>query len=437
VLVVLLVTGMLVGVDRLSSSLLQAPEAPAAVRSVPVLPDGQDPFPTNPRTFRGPVYGIPGYSPTADKPQSKLWHHDGSWWALMVSAPTGAVHVFQLSEDLTAWRDTGTVVDPRSDSRGDAVVAGDVVYVASRGTEHIALSKLVYDQPRGAYAVAAGFPFPVATGASESVTATLDSLGRVWLTYQQRRRVHVMHSTSSDREWTQPFPPGVDDQRLSSDDLSTIVSVDGGVAVMWSDQVSGAFRYAQHDDDDPDEVWRVETPLEGENVADDHISATVTTDGRVLAIVKTSNNDDLEAADEPGILLLVREPEGGSWSAVPVTTAEEDWTRPILVVDQASEEVLVFATSATRGGSILLHCSPLGRIDFSRGRSRPFIHPYDAVNNVTSAKAPVTADSGLVVLASTGGSEARYYYAVMRAGAQDAPATAPRLDAGADERSSC
>lgn len=437
-LTVLLVTAVLVGVDRFVASLPSLPApgpAPATVRSGALQPVAQDPFPSAPRTFRGPVHGIPDYSPTADKPQSKLWHHDGSWWALMVSAPTGAVHVFQLSEDLRAWRDTGTVVDSRPDSRGDALAVGDLTYVASRGAGHIALAKLVYDRARRSYTQAAGFPVPVVAGASDSVTVTRDSRERLWMTYQQRRRVHVLHSTSSDREWTQPFAPGVVYPRVSADDISTILAVNGAVAVMWSDQAGDAFRFALHADAAPDDVWRLETPLAGENVADDHISATVTAQGRVLAVVKTSNDDDLQRAGEPGVQLLVREP-GGAWSAVPVTTAGEDWTRPVIAVDETHGAVLVFATSATGGGSIVMHCASLSRLDFSAGRPQSLIDPHDVVTNATGAKSPVSADTGLVVLASTGVGEARYYYAALRVG-EPAPDSAPGLEAAAGSRRPC
>jgi hypothetical protein len=59
-------------------------------------------------------------NPTADKPQSKLWFQDGSWWSLMLSPSDNVVHIFELRADHT-WRDTGTVVDSRSNSTGDAL----------------------------------------------------------------------------------------------------------------------------------------------------------------------------------------------------------------------------------------------------------------------------------------------------------------------------
>src|SRR3712207_279850 len=38
--------------------------------------------------FEGPSYTGVANPPTADKPQSKLWFHDGSWWAHMFDTGT-------------------------------------------------------------------------------------------------------------------------------------------------------------------------------------------------------------------------------------------------------------------------------------------------------------------------------------------------------------
>src|SRR3712207_5791626 len=74
-------------------------------------------------------------SPTADKPQSKLWFLDGSWWALMVADGTSTTTIHQLLPDHT-WRNTGAVVDTRANSTGDALWSSrdSRLYVANRAT---------------------------------------------------------------------------------------------------------------------------------------------------------------------------------------------------------------------------------------------------------------------------------------------------------------
>ena len=73
---------------------------------------------TEPVTYQGATFPTAGPAPTEDKPQSKLWFADGSWWALMRSS-SGPITIHRLVDH--AWRNTGTVVDDRAASSGDAL----------------------------------------------------------------------------------------------------------------------------------------------------------------------------------------------------------------------------------------------------------------------------------------------------------------------------
>src|SRR5436190_18116751 len=71
-----------------------------------------------------------GDDPTADKPQSKLWHNDGFWWAVMFSQSAGNWRIYKLSWPST-WADTGIVVDTRVTSRADVLWDGSKLFIAS------------------------------------------------------------------------------------------------------------------------------------------------------------------------------------------------------------------------------------------------------------------------------------------------------------------
>jgi hypothetical protein len=83
-----------------------------------------------PTSYKDHVYSSSANAPSADKPQSKLWYNEGAWWGLMVNA-AGSVNIFELQANHT-WRDTGTVVDERATSTGDALWTNGKLYVASR-----------------------------------------------------------------------------------------------------------------------------------------------------------------------------------------------------------------------------------------------------------------------------------------------------------------
>ena len=59
----------------------------AAVSSCPTLGCQDAAFPANPNKS--------DFSPTGEKPQSKLWYNDGRWWASMLHSD-GAYYIFYL-----------------------------------------------------------------------------------------------------------------------------------------------------------------------------------------------------------------------------------------------------------------------------------------------------------------------------------------------------
>src|SRR4051795_7899237 len=71
------------------------------------------------------------YAPTSDKPQSKLWYAQGSWWADMFDTVSRTWHVFRLDRSTQAWTDTGVRIDDRPNSLADVLWDGTHLYVAS------------------------------------------------------------------------------------------------------------------------------------------------------------------------------------------------------------------------------------------------------------------------------------------------------------------
>jgi hypothetical protein len=405
--------------------LLAVPVAASAAAGVPV-------------TYLDQPYSSSVNRPSENKPQSKLWFHDGSWWALMVTSGGSLVHVHELMPDHT-WRDTGVQVDSRVNSTGDALwsAADGRLYVASRATgSNLQINAFGYDPVARSWPQVPGFPVTVQSGGgSESATIDQDSTGKLWVTYTRASRVWVAHSAAGDpRTWTAGFVPDVPDADIKSDDLSALIAFGSSVGVMWSDQVSGAFRFAIHRDGDADDVWRVEDALTGPFQVDDHLNLKQLVgdaQGRIFAAIKTSANDPAGAA--PGDTLvgvLTRTPRAdgtGSWQLAPAGTVADDHTRPIIMIDATNQELYFFATSPGQGGDIVYKKTPLSDVSFAPGRGAPFVDAAPLVNNATGAKDPVTAETGLVILAVAEGQK-RYVHAEMDlAGGSPVDRTAPTV----------
>jgi hypothetical protein len=378
-----------------------------------------------PRMYQGQTFAA-GTSPTEDKPQSKLWFNDGIWWALMRTNTNGAdgnpdVTIHRLQTNHT-WLNTGTVVDGRAASTGDALWTGSKLYVASRVTNGpINAARMSYNATTDKYTMDSGFPKSVTSGSIESVTITRDSLGRLWITFTKPHpsdstldQVWVAHSTTSDTTWTPPFLVPVADNVIKADDISSMVAFAGKVGVMWSDQQNQVVRFAVHPDSAADNTgWTMETALSGTRSADDHInlkSLLPDPAGRVYAAIKTSRGDaSTDAPSDPSIRVLSRS-STGTWTASTAATVSEGLTRPQLALD-ASFNRLYVVMSTESGGSVYFRRSPLGATMSFTPRATLLSFSGALINNATTAKAPITSASGLVVVASDEKNTRRYYHA--------------------------
>src|SRR5436309_3132286 len=214
-------------------------------------------------------------TPTADKPQSKLWFQDGTWWGLRYSTSSHATDIFSLDVSRQIWMDTGMTVDSRPTARGDAlwdsqtgklyVVSGTTV-VSEFGTPpspsdvaagSAELSRFSYNPSARNYTLDAGFPATVHSGSTESITLAKDSTGLLWVTYtlvnpDNTSAVYVNHSVGNDTTWGSPFVLPTTAAGVHYDDISAIVAFQGTkIGVMWSNQLNRKFYLAVHGDGSP------------------------------------------------------------------------------------------------------------------------------------------------------------------------------------------
>lgn len=350
-------------------------------------------------------------SPSGEKPQSKLWHHDGRWWASLFSPAAGKYRIFALDWRTQKWADTGVAIDDRPRTKADCLWDGRHLYVVSGGGDISTGADLDarlyrYSYAGGRYRLDAGFPVVVRKGGAETIAIARDTAGTLWVTYTQDNKVYVSRSLSSDAAWGQPFvvPAAGVNASVAADDISAIVAYNRTIGVLWSNQSDGGFYFASHADGAPAGAWRGGVVARRENYSDDHISITsLQSDpaGRVFAVVKTS----LGGGSQPSIVALAGQPAGGgrlTWRSVTVTEGAQSQTRPILLLDTSNRRLYVF-TADEGGGAIYYKASGIDNLAFDPDtKGTPFIshasHPY--LNDPTSTKQAVSAATGLVVLAS-------------------------------------
>jgi len=383
-------------------------------------------------------------TPTADKPQSKLWFNDGIWWASMfnnTNSPRPAFHIYRLDRTSQSWIDTGTEIDSRPTSQGDFLWDNNTkkLYVVSGNTGIDGWYMRFSYSPNQQTYTRDFSPIVVRSGGAESISIDKDTTGKLWVTYTRGNQVYVNRSTTSETNWGTPFiVPGA--RTLYSDDISAIVAYrdqtdpanPGRIGVLWSNHNTPSSMYfAYHKDGNPDTTWQpIETIYTGACAADDHInlkSLQADSSGTIYAALKTSFGDSGcgSSSSSPLIRLAVRRPNN-SWSITTFGTVADDHTRPIVMLDTTNRTVYMFATSPTSCGAIYMKSTSMDNPDFSNqsGLGTPFIKSstYTCINNATSTKQTVDAYSGLVVLAAD---ESKDWYLH---GYQSLGTPAPRLN---------
>lgn len=364
-----------------------------------------------------------GQGKTGEKPQAKVWYHNGFWWCLLpgtVEGETG-LRFYQLHDD--TWHAVGQVIDTREDAQADVWVEGDDLFVVVFHAQETRFWAFQFEQQVGAYTPGDGFPVvlaPLPVGGVETMSLRRDGKGRFWVGFegekQGAKRGDVWAVWSDDGlRWH------LDGVRLGThvdrDDIVTLcrfaIRGTGYIGAIWSQQAAnksghrdsagvGRLVMRVHQDGDHPTQWSpIEVIASGQAVADDHLNTAVARDGSVYLVTKTSL-DDLwpQVAQVPLLMAYVRD-IFGKWTGHPLSLSEERGTRPIVTLDDERGILHVFYTRPsihTRPERAIVHrWSDRTRIKFSE----PDVAIGQAglyLNDATSTHQGVTQEEGLLVM---------------------------------------
>jgi hypothetical protein len=392
--------------------------------------------------------------PTADKPQSKLWWNDGSWWANMWTTGSGW-SIYRLDRGAAKWVNTGVRSDSRASTSSDTLWDGRHLYIASNvvtsgaastgsSTAGLPARLYRYSYSNGTYTLSSGFPTTISNSSSASLTIAKDSTGAVWATWTHvaggTSTVFVNKSASGGTSWGTPFVvPGAPDPNPTPDDLSAIVAYeDDEIGIMWTDQGTGTAWWATHDDEKSARdasSWKVKEAMKGNKRVDDHLNIKALQadpSGRVFAAVKTSLNEVSRDPNLAQLVLVVFKPATGSFSQTTIARTGDCVSRPQIMLDTRNNLVHAFYTAPSTSvsgcpftgapGSIYEKTASMDNPVFGTGRGKPVIEDANSpnMNNVTSTKQSVNSATGIVVLASNHVTK-RYWFSDRSLGAAAPP----------------
>ena len=302
---------------------------------------------------------------TGEKPQSKVWNHDGNWYAIFPTTASGAssAGTWLWKLEGTAWTEVLKLSD-RTDVKADAKVLSSVVHVLLYAGTNTQLVSAEFSGGTYQLWTSRPTPSPLSLTGSEIATIELDSTGRLWLTTENDATDQIVayYSDSPYSSWSGPV---VIASGVADDDISTIVAMPNNkIGIFCSNQNTQRFGFKVHNDADAASVWSAdEVPASqsalniGLGMSDDHLNLKVASDGTLYAGVKTS----YDTAGYPKIAMLVRRP-AGTWDDL--YGLDEAGTRGILMLDETNGYLTYIYTSSENYNPIVYKQSTLQTINF-------------------------------------------------------------------------
>ena len=342
---------------------------------------GTAPVHAAPSITPGTFTTIPVTDTTGEKPQSKLWQYNGTWWAVL---PTTAVSpagtwIWRLNNDDT-WSNV-LHISNATNVQADAKSVGGVTHILLHGPSPELVS-VQYKSTGNTYEPWSSRPAatPVSLPNSEIATIDLDSTGRMWLATENGANLNVYYS---DAPYTSFSGPVTLANNINDDDIGVVTALPNGtIGVLWSNQTTQRFGFKVHVDGQAPATWSAdEVPASGSalpsgaGMADDHLNVAVASNGTLYAAVKTS----YDTAGYPKIALLIRRPNG-TWD--PLYEVDQSGTRGIVLLNEQDHTVRIVYTSSEGFNDIVTKKSSTSSIAF--GSRSTLI--TGGVNDATSTK---------------------------------------------------
>jgi hypothetical protein len=179
--------------------------------------------------------------------------------------------------------------------------------------------------------------------------------------------------------------------------------------------------FTTHADDTPDDQWSpIETILSGPkpdptlNLTTYPLDAAATD---VAAAVATTHDQAAGGRQLDALTFVATRDASGDWTTAVAGLVRDRHSRPVVLVDPTARTIAFVATSPGSGGAIYYKRSSLDRIEFDTGIGVPLVASTadTTIDNVTTAKGQLAAESGMLVLANDRTS-GRYLHGVVDLG---------------------
>lgn len=274
-----------------------------------------------------PVFQVDFPFPTSDKPQSKLWFLNKSWWALLPR--TNGPSLWQRTT--SGWKEhTSVYTDLQGlPGRSDCWQEANIVTAVGVASNYLSVFSIELDTKKPskftAKKLATLLP-PTKSETIETATIARDRNNNWWVAADAGTSIYTWFSADGVK-WSDPIKLG---ENISKDDICAIVALPKSVMVIWSDQNNDAVFCREHLNKNTSDNWNpIEIIQQGGLTADDHINAAISKDGTLWVATKNS----LDVTGQPQLVLRVRS-KTGKWSNYPYGPRQviQEPSRPVVLV---------------------------------------------------------------------------------------------------------
>ena len=288
--------------------------------------------------------------------QSKVFFHDGKWWALAFETDTDQWFVWQFADSVwTAKSPTGNL---SSSARPDVVLnaASNRLYILFPSSAATNFYRLSYNA--GTWSVDAGFPrLLTALGEGESKTpASLSRAmnGELWIFRVKDKLLQAVRSNDEGLSWPSliTIKSGLNYKRGLTDAQAFTAGGKNYIGVAYGETekagVKTRFGFLYHRDGDPENSWSDESTaltMMGKENSTSNFSLAVDTESQLYLFTQ----NDSAAGLDPRNTLYKRNATTGLWQSFKVNTSAL-WISPAIAVQGSSKLFLMGINTGTGKG---------------------------------------------------------------------------------------
>ncbi len=292
--------------------------------------------------------------------QSKVFYHDGKWWALAVIDGESDWHIWKHEVATSTW--TPTLLVTTSSSRiPDALLdaGNNRLFLMLSNDSKPDFLRLTYSA--GAWSINSGFPLRLSDfldDGTNRVSMARAKNGKLWLFRISGTSVQAKSSADDGATWSAviTIKSGLNTSGVTDAVAFTTSSEDYvGVAYGEKDGAGSRFGFIKHKDSEADNVWSDETAslvLSGSAHATNEIALTADNANNLFLLTQNIGASSGEANNT----LFKRSASNGSWQAFAVNTSAA-WFSPAVALHPANNALHVMGINLATGQAEYKSCA--------------------------------------------------------------------------------